>query len=145
MVRLSPTGAASHSAERGFACPGWQGLAVPSLGHTLCLCDRQKGPRSRQGRQLPGAAGAQAAQHPLPSLSARLCQHWGSQGGFPTHPSQVAAGIKVPHSPRVCCQLSALHPFSPGVWKLPVHGLCFTPVLRRESSSKGVFALGSAV
>lgn len=123
---------------------GWQGLAVPWLGHTLCLCASQKGPRSRQGRQLPGAAGAQAAQHPLPSLCARLCQHSARKDSSPTLPWD-ASGIKVPHSLRVCYQLSAQHPFSSSLWKLPVPGLCFAWVLRRGSSSKGVFVLGFAV
>lgn len=64
-----------------------------------------------------------------------------SEDSSPTLPWD-AAGIKVPHSPRVCCQLSAQHPFSFSLCKLSVHGWCFAHVLRKGSSSTGVLLWG---
>lgn len=45
-----------------------------------------------------------------------------------------------PHSPRICSQ----HPFSTGLWKIPVHGLCSAWVLREGEHLQGVFGLGFA-
>lgn len=56
---------------------------------------------------------------------------------------RAAAGLKVPHSPRVCCQLSAQRPLSSGSWQ--VHGLHFARVLRRGSISEEVSGLRFAV
>lgn len=99
----------------------WEGEAVASSSRGL-------------GSSMPTA---QLVCTPLPAP--------GQPGRIPRPPvpgMRVAAGIKVPHSPRVCCQLSALHPFSSGPWKLPVCGLCFACVLRRGAAPRGFLLWG---
>jgi len=83
------------------------------------------------GSTTPTAQLAWAAL-PAPGKPARLPR--------PPGPGmRAAAGIEVPHSPRIYHQLSAQHPFSSGSWKVPDHGLHLDWVRRRGSMSKGVF------
>lgn len=139
------------SAERGFAAatslPGGRGWLSPGWD-TRCASVMAEGAQEQAGKAVAWSSRGLGSSTPTAQLACTALPALGKPGRIPHPPfprTQVAAGIKVPHSPRVCCQLSAQHPFSSSLWKLPVHGLCFACVLRRGSSSKGVFVLGFAV
>lgn len=103
----------------------------------LCLSDGQKGPRTRARKAVASSSRGSGSTTPTAQLACAALPAPEEPERFPHPPGpgmQVAAGIKVFHSPRIGCQLSDQLPFSSGSWTVLVHGW-----LRRGSISEGGF------